>query len=281
MASTGKTPHFDLPQFVGTDKPSWLGDFNGAMLSIDTALFDIKTDAEDAATSSASAQASAQNAATSAETAQTAAETATTEVAKVKTDLSSTQQEVTTLSTAQTGMQTNITQLQGDVTQLQTNVQQAQTTASAASQAASNAQTGVNALRNKNGAGIPYFYPFTPQYTTLTTMIEVGQDSSNFILMVHTSGIIQVTQNTYVRTQILLPSIKGTVSCTMYQSYISIDLSTTSISTYKYNSMQQSTISLTSGNIVTITWTNAVDLNKEYLFNGYATIEIPKTGIKD
>lgn len=36
MGATNKTPNLDLPQFVGTDKPSWLGDFNGAMNSIDT-----------------------------------------------------------------------------------------------------------------------------------------------------------------------------------------------------------------------------------------------------
>lgn len=40
MASTNETPILKLPQFVGTDKPSWLGDFNGAMLKIDTAIGD-------------------------------------------------------------------------------------------------------------------------------------------------------------------------------------------------------------------------------------------------
>lgn len=40
MASTNETPVLKLPQFVGTDKPSWLGDFNGAMTKIDTAVGD-------------------------------------------------------------------------------------------------------------------------------------------------------------------------------------------------------------------------------------------------
>ena len=43
MSSTNKTPYFELPQFVGTDIPTWLGDFNGAMSDIDTAL---KTNAD-------------------------------------------------------------------------------------------------------------------------------------------------------------------------------------------------------------------------------------------
>lgn len=43
MSSTNKTPYFELPQFIGTDIPTWLGDFNGAMSDIDTAL---KTNAD-------------------------------------------------------------------------------------------------------------------------------------------------------------------------------------------------------------------------------------------
>ena len=38
FASTNKTTNYELPQFVGTDKPSWLGDFNEAMLTIDTGM---------------------------------------------------------------------------------------------------------------------------------------------------------------------------------------------------------------------------------------------------
>lgn len=35
---TNSTENYDLPQFVGTDKPTWLGDFNTAMATIDTAV---------------------------------------------------------------------------------------------------------------------------------------------------------------------------------------------------------------------------------------------------
>ena len=38
FASTNKTANYELPQFVGTDKPSWLGDVNGAMSAIDTGM---------------------------------------------------------------------------------------------------------------------------------------------------------------------------------------------------------------------------------------------------
>ena len=40
MASTNRTPNYNLPQFIGTDKPTWLGDVNGAMSNIDSAIKD-------------------------------------------------------------------------------------------------------------------------------------------------------------------------------------------------------------------------------------------------
>ena len=36
MGHTNSTPNIGLPQFIGTDKPTWLGDVNGAMSTIDT-----------------------------------------------------------------------------------------------------------------------------------------------------------------------------------------------------------------------------------------------------
>lgn len=38
MASTNKTTNYELSQYVGTDKPTYLGDYNGDMLKIDTAI---------------------------------------------------------------------------------------------------------------------------------------------------------------------------------------------------------------------------------------------------
>ena len=38
MSATNKTANYELPEFVGTDKPSWLTDFNGAMTIIDATL---------------------------------------------------------------------------------------------------------------------------------------------------------------------------------------------------------------------------------------------------
>lgn len=38
MASTNKTTNYELSQFLGTDKPAWLGDYNTDMAKIDTAM---------------------------------------------------------------------------------------------------------------------------------------------------------------------------------------------------------------------------------------------------
>lgn len=38
MSSTNHTTNYNLPQFVGSDKPAWLGDVNPAFLAIDTQM---------------------------------------------------------------------------------------------------------------------------------------------------------------------------------------------------------------------------------------------------
>lgn len=38
MSHTNSTTNYNLPQFIGTDKPAWLGDINPAMSAIDTAI---------------------------------------------------------------------------------------------------------------------------------------------------------------------------------------------------------------------------------------------------
>lgn len=53
MSHTNTTTNYNLPQFVGTDKPSWLTDVNGAMTSIDTQM---KANADSATSASGLAQ---------------------------------------------------------------------------------------------------------------------------------------------------------------------------------------------------------------------------------
>ena len=61
MSHTNKTTHYNLPQFIGSDKASWLGDLNPAFNTIDGELYAINTTATDADSKADSAQASADN----------------------------------------------------------------------------------------------------------------------------------------------------------------------------------------------------------------------------
>lgn len=62
MSHTNKTPNYDLPQFIGTDKASWLGDLNPAFLAIDAGMEANKVSAQSAKTSAEQASALAQSA---------------------------------------------------------------------------------------------------------------------------------------------------------------------------------------------------------------------------
>lgn len=48
MAHTNETTNYKLPQFADTDQPTWLGDFNGAMNSIDAAIASVGANASTA-----------------------------------------------------------------------------------------------------------------------------------------------------------------------------------------------------------------------------------------
>lgn len=92
MGATNQTTNYELPLFIGTDKPSWLGDFNGAMNKIDTSIKGNKDEidslktrmtatesvANTASSTSSTALTNANNAQTSANTAQSTANTANT-----------------------------------------------------------------------------------------------------------------------------------------------------------------------------------------------------------
>lgn len=76
MSATNSTPNYGLPQYVADDKPTYLGDFNKAMLDIDTNMKSIDNKAEGAESGIASAQATANQALENANTANTKATTA-------------------------------------------------------------------------------------------------------------------------------------------------------------------------------------------------------------
>lgn len=58
MSHTNSTPNYNLPQFVGTDKPTWLNDVNGAMSAIDMQM---KANADSATTANTNATTAVNN----------------------------------------------------------------------------------------------------------------------------------------------------------------------------------------------------------------------------
>lgn len=78
MSFTNKTPNYNLPQWLGSDKPAWLTDMNGAFSEIDTAI-------KRASDSGSSAEATANNALSTAQSAQDTAYTALTTANEAKT----------------------------------------------------------------------------------------------------------------------------------------------------------------------------------------------------
>lgn len=76
MSSTNKTTYYELSQYIGTDKPTYLGDYNSDMLAIDTAIHNAADAASTAVSTANSAASAATAASTAASTATTTANTA-------------------------------------------------------------------------------------------------------------------------------------------------------------------------------------------------------------
>ena len=119
MSSTNTTPNYGLPQYIPTDKPTYLGDFNKAMLDIDTNMKSIENKAISAESGIETVQATANQALENANTAQTTATQAqtTADLAKTKAD---------TATNTATRAQTTATEAKQTATQAQTTANKAE-----------------------------------------------------------------------------------------------------------------------------------------------------------
>ena len=127
MSATNQTPNYGLPQYIGTDVPSYLGDFNKAMLDIDTAIKGVDNKATSAESSVATANANASEALEIAGTASTKADTAqATATSGQATATQAKNTAETAQSTAETA-QATATQAKNTATQAQSDVTKALT----------------------------------------------------------------------------------------------------------------------------------------------------------
>lgn len=135
MAATNHTTNYNLPQYIGTDKPTYLGDWNSTMGAIDTQM---KTNADNASGALSAAQTAQTNANTALSTAQgadTKADTALTNAGTAQTTADNASSVASSaLSTANSA---------------NTAAQAAQSTADSASATATSANTKAEAIASK------------------------------------------------------------------------------------------------------------------------------------
>lgn len=117
MSSTNKTTYYELSQYIGTDKPTYLGDYNSDMSKIDAGIHG----ADDKAT-----------------TATQNAGSAIARVGVVEKTVETQTQSITTLQTTVSGVQESVKNAQSTASEASTKAYSAQQTANSASLTANN-----------------------------------------------------------------------------------------------------------------------------------------------
>lgn len=117
MSTTNKTTYYELSQYIGTDKPTYLGDYNSDMSKIDAGIHG----ADDKAT-----------------TASQNAGSAIARVGVVEKTVETQTQSITTLQTTVSGLQESVKNAQSTASEASTKAYSAQQTANSASLTANN-----------------------------------------------------------------------------------------------------------------------------------------------
>lgn len=118
MSATNSTPNYGLPQYMADDKPTYLGDFNKAMLDIDTNMKSISNKAEGAESGIASATATANQALENANTANTKATTAQATADQAQTSATNAQNTAETAQSTATQAQTTANKAESNIEKL-------------------------------------------------------------------------------------------------------------------------------------------------------------------
>lgn len=130
MSSTNKTDNYQLSQFVGSDIPSILNDYNGDMRKIDTAIHNASVAGGDNATAIAELQTTTNRMSTEMGGINSTVNTLSGKVLGIEEVIPATASEENKLLTAQelpeipsiSGLEADVTQLQGNVAQIQSDV---------------------------------------------------------------------------------------------------------------------------------------------------------------
>lgn len=112
MGSTNKTQYLELPQWIGTDQPTWLGDMNDAFLKIDNGYNTVGGNASSAISQAGQAVQTANNANAAATTAQETAESADTKASTAASTANSALEVANSASSAVSGITNRVTTLE-------------------------------------------------------------------------------------------------------------------------------------------------------------------------
>lgn len=164
MSSTNKTPNYDLPQYIDTDKPTFLGDFNDAMRIIDKGMNDNKNAAGEGSNKM---------------------DEANTRIGDAEETLTETQNQVDSISgladTIEEKVQTALTQANDAATKSG----QANTNSTAAVNAANQASTDANAALQQAQGNVSQINGLDARVSALESSIVKAGD---YLLVVSTSA---------------------------------------------------------------------------------------------
>lgn len=167
MASTNQTTNYHLSQFVGSDKPAWLGDYNQDMSKIDTAIKGVSDTATTTATTVETHETEIDSLTSTVSTLDTTVNTLSSDVSDLKTDNTSNKSRLDALETDNTTNKSDIADLksdnttnkadistlksdmttaQGNISTLQTNLSNTTSTANSANATATNAMNEISAI---------------------------------------------------------------------------------------------------------------------------------------
>lgn len=177
MSSTNKTTNYKLSQYIGTDKPTYLGDYNADMLKIDTQM---KANADSAA-----------NATSAAGTAQAVAEKAS--------------KDVHTLNSSVTANSEDIASLKTKNSQQDVSIQNAVNVASSANDKANQNETNITDINTRNQwiQGTNIHNTGLPNYTKGSWNCSYNRLSG----LLNISGQIELSQGSTIAGQSRIATI--------------------------------------------------------------------------
>lgn len=192
MSYTNQTANYGLPQYTADDKPTYLGDFNKAMLDIDTAIKNneniaqaSETLAQNANNSASEALSTANTASSSATNAGVKADNAYALAESAKADATQATTDATDAKTIANSANQTATSANATATSAQTTATNANNTATAAQSTANSTKTALDNLAN---------------FTTQETVIGKWIDNSTLYRKVFnidslTDGTMSITHN--------------------------------------------------------------------------------------